>query len=135
MYNNDEIIIQLKSQIYEKKKILGNKPIFSPKTKCIFIFNNISYNINVLKQSELELLHVQLFNLNKMSELLNYNLQIDNCLVIDLIDDVVSKLSVIKYNNNVKQLEQLESKLTNLMSEGKKTELELDLIKDLLKNI
>ena len=42
----------------------------------MFIFNGVNYNINVLKQSELELLHVQLSNLVKSAEEFNYDLYI-----------------------------------------------------------
>ena len=133
MRENDKSILELKASVKSKRDSVGIKPTFSPKTKCMFIFNGVNYNINVLKQSELELLHVQLSNLIKSAEEFNYDLYIDNCLVTDLMDDVVSKLNVIKYNNNIKKFEQIENKLDSLMSEDIKTELLLKEIAESLK--
>lgn len=135
MKNNDETILTLKKEIERKREKLGAKPTFLPKSKCIFIFNSVSYNINVLKQPELELLHTQFNVLNEAAKSFNYKLQIDNCSIDDLITDVENKLKVIKYNTDVKQFEQLENKLTSLMSEDVKTNLELNAIMDILKLI
>lgn len=135
MRENDKSIIALKADIENKRKNVGTKPIFSPKTKCMFTFNGVNYNINVLKQSELEVLHVQLNNLVESAKEFNYDLYIDSCLVTDLIDDVVSKLSVIKYNNGIKKFEQIENKLDSLMSEDIKTELALKELAEAIKSI
>ena len=135
MRENDKSIIALKADIENKRKNVGTKPIFSPKTKCMFAFNGVNYNINVLKQSELELLHVQLNNLVESAEEFNYNLYIDSCLVTDLIDDIKSKINVIKYNNDVKKFEQLENKLDSLMSEDIKTELTLKELAEAIKSM
>lgn len=135
MKNNDETILTLKKEIERKREKLGAKPTFLPKSKCIFTFNSVSYNINVLKQPELELLHTQFNVLNEAAKSFNYKLQIDNCSIDDLITDVENKLKVIKYNTDVKQFEQLENKLTSLMSEDVKTNLELNAIMDILKLI
>lgn len=135
MRENDKSIIALKADIENKRKNVGTKPTFSPKTKCMFTFNGVNYNINVLKQSELEVLHVQLNNLVESAKEFNYDLYIDSCLVTDLIDDVVSKLSVIKYNNGIKKFEQIENKLDSLMSEDIKTELALKELAEAIKSI
>ncbi len=49
------------------------------------------------------------------------------------MDDVKSKINVIKYNNNIKKFEQIENKLDSLMSEDIKTELSLKEIAESLK--
>ncbi len=133
MKENDKSIIELKASVKNKRDSFGVKPTFSPKTKCMFTFNGVNYNINVLKQSELELLHIQLNNLVETAKEFNYDLYIDSCLVTDLIDDVKSKINVIKYNNGIKKFEQLENKLDSLMSEDIKTELSLKEIAESLK--
>ena len=135
MRENDKSILELKASIKNKRDSVGIKPTFSPKTKCMFIFNGVNYNINVLKQSELELLHVQLNNLVESAKEFNYDLYIDSCLVTDLIDDVVSKLSIIKYNNGIKKFEQIENKLDSLMSEDIKTELALKELAEAIKSM
>lgn len=135
MRENDKSILELKASVKSKRDSFGVKPIFSPKTKCMFMFNGVNYNINVLKQSELEVLHVQLNNLIESAKEFNYDLYIDNCLVTDLVDDVKSKINVIKYNNNIKKFEQIENKLDSLMSEDIKTELALKELAEAIKSI
>ena len=52
--------------------------------------------------------------------------------VLDWIEDLKSKKAVVEYAAKKEQLSTLEKKLDKLLSDDKKTELEIDAIADLI---
>lgn len=133
---NDERILMLKEQIEEKKKELGKQPRFSPITTCLFDYNGNKINIHTL---------IDVKNINQLLVYFNMwamsadDLGIDaeevtwcGFSVLDWIEDLKSKKAVVEYAAKKEQLTALEKKLDKLLSDDKKTELEIDAIADLI---
>ena len=136
MSKNDDRILTLKKQIDDKKKELGKQPRFSPVTTCIFTYNGNRVNIHTLtsvKDINAMLIH---FNIYAMSaENLGIDLEdvhFDGFSVSDWMEDLNAKKAVVEYTAQKAQLSVLEKKLDKLLSDDKKTELEIDAIADLL---
>ena len=130
---HDAKIIELKKQIEEKKEKLKDVKRFSPVTKCIINLDGKAQNLNVLKKEDLILLLVKLNLLKKSADELSYPLTIDGYLVQDWMEDIQSKLKLTEYKEEENKLNSLNQKLTTLLSEDKKVELELEEIEGLLK--
>lgn len=130
---HDAKIIELKKQIEEKKEKLKDVKRFSPVTKCIINLDGKAQNLNVLKKEDLILLLVKLNLLKKSADELGYPLTIDGYLVQDWMEDIQSKLKLTEYKEEENKLNILNQKLTTLLSEDKKVELELEEIEGLLK--
>ena len=133
---NDERILTLKEQIEYKKKELGKQPRFSPITTCLFDYNGNTINIHTL---------IDVKNINQLLVYFNMwamsadDLGIDaeevtwcGFSVLDWIEDLKSKKAVVEYATKKEQLSALEKKLDKLLSDDKKTELEIDAIADLI---
>lgn len=134
MSKNDDRVLQLKKIIEEKKESLKScKKIFSPITNCILDLDGQKYNINVLQFDELQLLLVKLNMYLMSSSCLNIDLMISGYCIDDWLDDVNSRLSVLELKKKENELKALENKLNKMLSDEKKTELELDEITALLK--
>lgn len=135
MSKNDDRILELKKQVEDKKKeIASKKTRFVPVTNCILEMDGSALNLNVLSESALFFLMVRL-NSYRMSaadlgldkfEISGYDLN-------DWITDVKARLEVIATKIEENNLKAMEAKLDKLLSEDKKTELELDSIAELLK--
>lgn len=130
---HDTKIIELKKQIEEKKEKLKDVKRFSPITKCIINLEGKAQNLNVLKKEELILLLVKLNVFKKSADELGYPLTIDGYLIQEWMEDIQSKLKLIEYKEEEQKLNALNKKLTTLLSEDKKVELELEEIEGLLK--
>jgi len=130
---HDTKIIELKKQIEEKQEKLKDVKRFSPLTKCIISLDGKAQNLNVLKKEELILLLVKLNVLKKSADELGYPLTIDGYLVQDWMTDIQSKLKLMEYKEEEQKLNTLNKKLTALLSDDKKVELELEEIEGLLK--
>ena len=136
MSKNDDRILVLKKQIEDKKKELGKQPRFSPVTTCMFNYNGNRVNIHTLtsaKEINAMLVH---FNIYSMSaENLGIDCEdvcFDGFSVSDWMEDLSTKKAVVEYNEKKSQLNALEKKLDKLLSDDKKTELEIDAIADLI---
>ena len=130
---HDAKIIELKKQIEEKKEKLKDVKRFSPLNNCIINLDVKDQNLNVLKKEDLILLLVKLNLLKKSADELGYPLTIDGYLVQDWMEDIQSKLKLTEYKEEENKLNSLNQKLTTLLSEDKKVELELEEIEGLLK--
>ena len=132
---NDDRILELKKQIDEKKKLLAEKRVrFSPETNCILDLDGNKYNLNVCGDDVLTMLMIKL-NMYVMSaddldisvpEISGYSVQL-------WISDIKNKLVVSGVKREENALKQMEEKLDKLLSDDKKTELEIDEIAALLK--
>lgn len=133
---NDERILELKKQIDAKKQELGKQPRFSPVTTCMF--NHHGNRINIHALTSIKDINAMLvyFNMYVMSaedmEINCEDIAFDGFAVTDWIEDLKSKKTVMEYTVKKEQLTALEKKLDKLLSDDKKTELEIDAIADLI---
>lgn len=135
MSKNDDRILELKKQVEDKKKELASKKTwFVPITNCILEMDGMTLNLNVLSESALILLWIRL-NTYRMSaaDLGLHKFEISGYDLEDWITDVKARLEVIATKREENNLKAMETKLDKLLSEDKKTELELDSIAELLK--
>lgn len=133
MSKNDEKIIALKKQIEAKKKELNVAARFNPVTNCSLELDGIRHNINVLTKDQLALLMVKL----KMYQIAMESLELEGLIisgydVTEWIEDIKVKLDVIKHKDEQTKLKAMESKLDKLLSDEKKTELEIEEIAGVL---
>lgn len=135
MSKNDEKIIALKNSIEAKKKELNVSVRFSPITNCNLELDGVRYNINTLAKEQLITLLVKLNMYRVSSHDLNIscNFKISGYSVSEWMTDIQSKIEVLNYKDEDNKLKQLEVKLTRMLSDEKKTELELAEIENLLK--
>lgn len=133
---NDERIIELKKQIEEKKNELGKQPRFTPITTCLFDREGCRVNIHTLTSIKDINAMLVFFNTYVVSardlEIDCAEVELDGFSVLDWMEDLKSKKAVVEYTKKKEQLTQLEKKLDKLLSDDKKTELEIDAIADLL---
>lgn len=135
MSKNDDRILELKKQVEDKKNELASKKTrFVPITNCILEMDGMTLNLNVLSESALILLWIRL-NTYRMSaaDLGLHKFEISGYDLEDWITDVKARLEVIATKREENDLKAMETKLDKLLSEDKKTELELDSIAELLK--
>jgi len=132
--SNDQRVLDLKKQITKKRSVIGKERRFAPITNCLIEINGARKNIQILERDELALLLVQLNSWLMSAK----NLNIDNEIVVcgygisGWISDIRAKLESIKFREESVALKTLETKLDKLLSNEKKTELEIDEIAALL---
>lgn len=133
---NDERILELKKQIEDKKESLGKALKFTPVTNCSIELDGIRYNINATSKSDLVHLMVKLQSYLTSAKTLDVaeEYEISGYSPVDWIEDIQSKLDIMNRKNEEQKLKQMESKLTQLLSERKKVELEIDEIESFLKD-
>jgi hypothetical protein len=132
---NDLKIIELKKQIAEKKDKLNNAKRFSPITNCSLELNEKRYNINVLTKEQLVLLMVKLNSYIISAKELGLfdDFIINGYHVEEWFTDIKTRLYILSQKEEERNLRIMESKLDKLLSDEKKTELELNEIEELLK--
>lgn len=130
---NDERIMQLKKQIDTKRKELANQTSrFVPITNCLMVIDKVTYNLHV-DSSELLLIKVNTMAMSAKDLGLDISkVMISGYSLEDWINDIKNNLKIQNYKNEKKNLEQLEKKLDALLSDDKRTELEIDNIAALL---
>ena len=135
MTKNDDRILELKKQIeFKKKELTANKVRFTPETNCILELEGIKYNLNVCTDDALVLLMVRLHMYEMAAKDLKVMPPVFSGYPIELwISDIKSKLAVANLKREGNELKKLEAKLDRLLSEDKKTELEINEIAELLK--
>ena len=132
MSKNDERVLQLKKIIDEKKAELKVAKRFAPLTNCVLSLDNQNYNLNVLQLDDLKLLLVKLNMYLMSAKDLKITLEISGYNIAEWIVDVKSKIEIFEYKKKESELKTLETKLDKMLSNEKKTELELDEIAALL---
>lgn len=132
MSKNDERVLQLKKLIKSKRSELSTQK-FVPMTNCVLYMEDKKYNLNVLQEKELEFLMVKLNAYSMSADNLKIDLVISGYGVNEWLADINGKLAVITDKKKRDELKALEAKLDKMLSDEKKTELELDEIAALLK--
>ncbi len=132
--NNDNKILELKKLIYEKKKALTEKKIrFTPETNCLLDLDNVRYNLNVCTEDVLMMLMIKLNMYSISSNDLKIPIPVISGYSVDVwINDIKNKLTVLAAKREENELKKMESKLDKLLSDDKKTELEINEIAALL---
>lgn len=130
---NDERIMQLKQQIETKRKELASQTSkFTPVTNCLLVLDKVTYNLHV-ESSELLLIKVNMMAMSAKDLGLDIsNVMISGYSLEDWLDDIRNYLKVQKYKDEKRKLEKLEKQLDALLSDDKRTELEIDNIAALL---
>ena len=132
---NDIKIMELKEQIVVKRDKLNAIKKFSPVTNCSIELDGVRYNIQVLTREQLILLLVKLnsyFYSAKALELLD-DYVISGYKAEEWIIDMKARLEIISRKEDEKKLKEMEIKLDRMLSNEKKTELELSDIAEMLK--
>lgn len=134
MNNNDIKILELKNKIEEKRSNIKKLKKFNPITNCILILRGESYNLNVQDKQQLINLLVELNSLY-----LSYkNLDIEDEYLLngfsleDWISDIRQKIDIMNIKTETKKLNDLETKLNKMLSQDKKTEMELNDIENMI---
>lgn len=135
MSKNDDRILELKKQIDIKKKMLIEKKVrFTPETNCVLELDGVKYNLNVCADDALAMLMIKLNAYVMSAKDLNIPVpKISGYSINMWINDIKSKLAVSTLKREENELKKMESKLDKLLSDDKKTELEIDEIAALLK--
>ena len=132
MSKNDERVLQLNEIIDKKKLELKGAKKFTPLTNCILDLEDQKYNLNVLRLNDLQLLLVRLNMYLMSAKDLKINLEISGYNIAEWITDIKCKIEIFEYKKKEAELKTLEVKLDKMLSDEKKTELELDEIAALL---
>ena len=135
MSKNDDRILELKKQIEIKKKAVSVKKIrFIPETNCVLNMDGITINLNVCSDDALVLLLIRLNSyLMSAVDLGMSDFEISGYSITAWIKDIKRKLEVSCLKKEEADLKKMEGKLDKLLSDDKKTELEIDEIANLLK--
>lgn len=129
---NDERVLQLKEIIEKKKLELRGVKKFTPMTNCVLDLDGQKYNLNVLQLSDLQILIVRLNMYLISAKDLGIDLEISGYNIAEWITDIKCKIEIFDYKKKETELKSLETKLDKMLSDEKKTELELDEIAALL---
>lgn len=130
---NDERIMQLKATIEQKCKELSNiSTRFNPITNCLLVLDKVTYNLHVESN---ELLLIRLNSIRLSAEDLGIDtstLMISGYSLDNWITDIKNNIKIQKYKEEKKKLDSLEKQLTQLLSDDKQTELQIDALAKLL---
>ena len=132
---NDSKIITLKNQISEKRKQIDKIKKFIPITNCSIEVDGIRSNIQVLAKEQLIALVVKLNSYVTSAKELGLldEYTISGFKTEDWIVDIKSKLDIVSRKDEERKLKDMEEKLDRLLSNEKKTELEINEIENMLK--
>lgn len=136
MKENDEKILELKNQIKTKKEELTKIDKFRPITNCIitsYVMGFDKLNINTLNTNDLKLLAIRLKSyLNPNNDLKYTDVLLSGFKLSDWVEDIENKIENNNKISKMKELEVLENRLTEMLSNTKRTELEIEEISKLL---
>jgi hypothetical protein len=136
MKENDEKILELKNQIKTKKEELTKIDKFRPITNCIitsYVMGFDKLNINTLNTNDLKLLAIRLKSyLNPNNGLKYTDVLLSGFKLSDWVEDIENKIENNNKISKMKELEVLENRLTEMLSNTKRTELEIEEISKLL---
>lgn len=130
--NNDSRILALREGIRKEREAIASIERFVPATTCIFQFQNYKINLHTLDMEHLTLIHLLLRTFIKEADILGYKSKIGGFTLEEWEHDVLGVMTRCNVRRRKQLLEQQEKKLASLLSEDKRTELELDAIEALL---
>jgi hypothetical protein len=113
---------------------LSKSQKFQPVTNCSIEFDGVRYNINALPKEHLSYMLVKLNAMRMSADDLGMNLEISGFSVQDWIKDIKLKLEHTNRKDEENKLKVMEAKLTQMLSDEKKVELELGEIESFLKS-
>lgn len=132
---NDERILNLKQQIQIKKEAIGKAKRFSPLTNCFIELDGVRQNIQALSKEQLIQLLVKLnayqASAKELGLLKEYVISGFN--IEDWLSDIQARLAILIKKEDEKSLKRMEEKLTSMLTDGKKIELEIDEIESMFK--
>ena len=136
---NDEKILELKQLIEQAKKKYSEQKRFNTETCCIFELDGKRVNINTIgvidRLNEL-LIYFNTFRLSAIDLGLSPDIyKVNNFSVTQWMNDIHKRIEYVKYKNHLNELQEKEKLLDKLLSEDKKTELELQSIENMLKRL
>lgn len=131
---NDQKILNLKAQIASKQQAIAKAKKFSPVTNCVIELDDKKYNLQVLTADQLTFLAVRLnsYQMSAFDLCITEPIMISGFAISDWVGDILAKKASISQKQEESKLTAMEKKLTALLSEDKKTELELDEIAKML---
>lgn len=133
MSKNDERILVLREKIcLQKEQLAKSNKRFVPLTNCILDFRGAKYNLNTLTYDLCVNLLVELNALNMSAKELGVMPNYSGYSLLEWITDVKNRMSMLEIKKKDSELKAMESQLEKLLSEDKKTELEIDKIAELL---
>lgn len=133
---NDKRIVQLKEAIVKKKEELGKVQKFIPFTNCSLSFRGNLINIHTLNLITAQDLLIELNTIRLSVNDLGIKIEdykLGNYNLLEWMSDIKAKMDVLKVKDEEVKLREMERTLDKLMSEAKRTELELDSIAEMLK--
>lgn len=126
---NDERILTLKKKIEEKKDGLKTmRTRANPRTSCLITLDGVKYNLHITGEPFI-MLTLKLKSLAMAAEAMGLStddIPIDGFSLTDWLDDVKEFAEVARSRALLAELHTAEKKLDSLLSDDKKTELELD---------
>lgn len=130
---NDTKIIELKKLIACKKDFLKELEKFQPATSCRLMLDGMNYDLRTCDLDTLSWLLLKL-NAYRMSadDLGLVGLEIGGSKITDWLNDARQRRLILNKRQEEVKLRGLEAKLTDLLSDEKKTELIIDEVKGLI---
>jgi hypothetical protein len=144
MEKNDDRIKQLMAEVESRKAKLGAKPKATWLTNGVFKFNSNEYfNLNTIQNSDklVEALSFLIGKTRDQKEAAQFlgvpdpNFEWGGYSIQDWLADFKTRLSIVTWEANKAKLDVTQSKLSQLVSEEARTEMELDSISKSLTNL
>lgn len=134
MSKNDDKILKLKEQIAAKKSEIGKAKRFAPIASCSIELDGVRYNLHAAGAEQLVFLACKLNALAHAADDIGLTGRcvVSGFAVEDWLSDVQAKLAMLAQKDEESKLKAMETKLDKLLSDDKKTELELAEIESLL---
>ena len=133
---NDEMILQLKKKVEEQKAELAKLPrTLQSETSTVFTPDIDKKSIRVMSVEQLKLLKVQLRAYAMAAEDLDMEVEeviVSGFTIDKWIHDIDGQISVLTRVEKEKKLKETENTLNRLLSDDKRTELELQKLAEML---
>lgn len=131
---NDDAIMKLKAQVDKKREELSTMSNrVHPVTNCLLVLDKVTFNL-LVDASEMLLIRLNAYAMSAKDLGLDVDsVQLSGYTLGQWIQDVNNFLQVKTYKEEKKKLDQLENRLNSLLSNDKKTQLEINEIAELLK--
>ena len=128
----DDKVLELKKLVDKKRADVKSVKPFQPITTCMLTLDGVNYNLHACTLDQLQYLYLKLHLLYDAMLECNCNPDICGFGIADWKSDVQAKIAILLKKNKEKELRDLEKNLDSLLSNEKKTEIELDQIEKLL---